>query len=102
MRRRNISTTRISGAATSIPTTLPDFWRERVHPEDLAFVEAVHVLGVVLFLGNIIVTGVWKALADRTGDPRTIACPTPRDARRLDLHGYSMVQTAGLDPLGPT
>ena len=26
----------------------------------------LHVLGVVIFLGNIIVTAVWKALADRT------------------------------------
>jgi uncharacterized membrane protein len=33
----------------------------------------VHIVGVVLFLGNIIVTGVWKALADRTGEPRVIA-----------------------------
>ena len=38
----------------------------------LAF-KVVHILGVVLFLGNIIVTGVWKVLADRTLDPRTIA-----------------------------
>ena len=35
--------------------------------------KVIHVLGVVLFLGNINVTGVWKTLADRTGDPRTIA-----------------------------
>lgn len=27
---------------------------------------ALHILGVVLFLGNIIVTAVWKVLADRT------------------------------------
>ncbi len=32
----------------------------------------VHMLGIVLFLGNIIVTGVWKALADRTGNPAVI------------------------------
>lgn len=38
----------------------------------LAF-KVVHILGVVLFLGNIIVTGVWKVLADRTGEPRTVA-----------------------------
>ena len=25
----------------------------------------VHVLGVVLFMGNIVVTGFWKAIADR-------------------------------------
>jgi hypothetical protein len=31
--------------------------------------KSVHILGVVLFLGNIIITGVWKVLADRTGEP---------------------------------
>ena len=29
----------------------------------------LHILGVVIFLGNIIVTAVWKALADRTRNP---------------------------------
>ena len=38
----------------------------------LAF-KVIHLLGVVLFLGNIIVTAVWKTLADRTREPRTIA-----------------------------
>jgi len=28
--------------------------------------KALHVLGAVLFVGNIIVTAVWKSLADRT------------------------------------
>jgi uncharacterized membrane protein len=32
----------------------------------------LHVLGVVIFLGNIIVTAVWKVLADRTGNPAVI------------------------------
>jgi uncharacterized membrane protein len=34
---------------------------------------SLHVLGVVLFLGNIIVTMVWKVLADRTKGPSVIA-----------------------------
>ena len=34
---------------------------------------SVHVLGVVLFLGNIIVTAVWKVLADRTQSPPVVA-----------------------------
>jgi uncharacterized membrane protein len=38
----------------------------------LAF-KIIHLLGVVLFLGNIIVTAVWKTLADQTREPRTIA-----------------------------
>ncbi|MFZ0571871.1 MAG: DUF2269 family protein, partial [Rhodomicrobium sp.] len=33
----------------------------------------VHMLGIVLFLGNIIVTGVWKVAADRTKNPEVIA-----------------------------
>jgi len=34
---------------------------------------ALHVLGIVVFLGNLVVTAVWKTLADRTRDPRVIA-----------------------------
>ena len=34
---------------------------------------ALHILGVVLFLGNIIVTAVWKLLADRTKNPPVVA-----------------------------
>jgi uncharacterized membrane protein len=33
----------------------------------------IHVLGIVVFLGNLIVTAVWKTLADRTRDQRVIA-----------------------------
>lgn len=33
----------------------------------------LHVLGVVLFLGNIVVTAVWKLLADRTRTPQVVA-----------------------------
>lgn len=35
--------------------------------------KTLHIVGVILFLGNIIVTGWWKAMADRTGDPAIIA-----------------------------
>ncbi|HVL56394.1 MAG TPA: DUF2269 domain-containing protein [Burkholderiaceae bacterium] len=35
--------------------------------------KSLHLLGVVLFLGNIIVTAAWKALADRTRIPSVIA-----------------------------
>lgn len=37
------------------------------------WLKTLHVLGAVLFLGNIIVTGWWKIMADRTRDPRIIA-----------------------------
>lgn len=35
--------------------------------------KTLHLLGVVLFIGNIVVSGVWKVQADRTGDPRIVA-----------------------------
>ncbi|MCR6629511.1 MAG: DUF2269 domain-containing protein [Magnetospirillum sp.] len=35
--------------------------------------KTAHIVGVVLFLGNIIVTGWWKVMADRTGNPAIIA-----------------------------
>ena len=37
------------------------------------WLKVIHILGVVLFLGNIIVTGWWKNLADRTKNPQIIA-----------------------------
>jgi len=33
----------------------------------------LHLLGVVLLVGNIIVTALWKTLADRSGNPATVA-----------------------------
>ena len=38
----------------------------------LAF-KTVHILGAVLFVGNLVVTGVWKVLADRTREPKIVA-----------------------------
>ena len=35
--------------------------------------KTLHILGAIIFLGNIIVTGWWKVMADRTRDPRIIA-----------------------------
>jgi uncharacterized membrane protein len=40
--------------------------------------KSLHILGVVLLLGNVIVTGLWKALADRTR-----VAPTVAHAQRL-------------------
>lgn len=37
------------------------------------FLKSLHILGVILFLGNIIVTGWWKTMADKTKDIRIIA-----------------------------
>jgi uncharacterized membrane protein len=37
------------------------------------WLKTAHIAGAVLFLGNIVVTGWWKLMADRTRDPRVIA-----------------------------
>jgi uncharacterized membrane protein len=41
--------------------------------DNYLLLKSLHVLGVVIFLGNIIVTAVWKALADRTGSLAIVA-----------------------------
>jgi hypothetical protein len=33
----------------------------------------LHLLGVVLLVGNVTVTSIWKLYADRTGDARIVA-----------------------------
>jgi uncharacterized membrane protein len=38
-----------------------------------AILKTIHVLAVIMFLGNIAVGGFWKAFADRTNDPRVMA-----------------------------
>lgn len=42
----------------------------------LAIIKFVHLLGVTLFLGNIIVTAFWKIMADRTRDVAVIRFAT--------------------------
>lgn len=37
------------------------------------WLKTIHIIGVILFLGNIIVTGWWKNLADRTKNAQVIA-----------------------------
>ncbi len=37
------------------------------------WLKTIHVLGVVLFLGNVIITGWWKIMADKTRNPQIIA-----------------------------
>jgi uncharacterized membrane protein len=75
--------------------------------------KVIHLLGVVLFLGNIIVTGVWKMMADRTREPSTIAYAqrlvtitdwvfTPGGIVFILIGAYGMVAVGGLDPFGAT
>jgi len=35
--------------------------------------KSLHIFGAIIFLGNIIITGWWKFMADRTRDPKVIA-----------------------------
>lgn len=53
------------------------------------WLKTIHIIGVVLFLGNIIVTAWWKNLADRTRNPQIIAFAQ----RQVTLTDY--VFTAG-------
>jgi uncharacterized membrane protein len=73
--------------------------------------KVVHLIGVIAFLGNIIITAAWKTLADRTGDPRVIAYAqrlvtltdwtfTAGGVVLIVLGGYGMAFTAGIDPRG--
>jgi uncharacterized membrane protein len=73
--------------------------------------KVIHLLGVVLFLGNIIVTALWKTLADRTREPRVIAYAqhlvtvtdwvfTAGGVLLLLIGGYGMAASAGLNVFG--
>lgn len=35
--------------------------------------KSLHIVGVILFLGNIIVTAWWKVMADLNGDPKVVS-----------------------------
>lgn len=70
--------------------------------------KALHILGVVLFLGNIIVTGWWKVMADRTKHPVVIAFAqrqvtltdfifTAGGATLLLVAGYASTVLHGID-----
>ena len=53
------------------------------------WLKTLHILGAILFLGNIIVTGWWKVMADRTRNPVVVAFAQ----RQVTLTDY--VFTAG-------
>ncbi len=42
----------------------------------IPFIKFIHLLGVVLFVGNILISAFWKVLADRTGDLEVIRFAT--------------------------
>jgi uncharacterized membrane protein len=73
----------------------------------------IHLFGVIVFLGNIIVTGVWKVMADRTGQPQIIAYSqrlvtltdwifTAGGVALILIGAYGMAAVAHLDLRGPT
>jgi len=75
--------------------------------------KVVHLFGVVIFLGNIIVTALWKVMADRTDNPRIIAYAqrlvtltdwifTAGGVAFLVVGAYGMAFFAGLDLRGTT
>jgi uncharacterized membrane protein len=75
--------------------------------------KVVHLFGVVIFLGNIIVTLLWKVMADRSGDPRIIAYAqrlvtltdwifTAGGVLFILVGGYGMAAVARLDLRGAT
>lgn len=70
--------------------------------------KTLHILGVVIFLGNIIVTGIWKYRADVTSNPQVIAFAqclvtltdwvfTLGGVILILIGGFGMVQVAGLN-----
>ena len=72
----------------------------------------LHVLGVVVLVGNVTVTAFWKVFADRTGDPRLIAHAqhmvtvtdwvfTLGGIVLIYGGGFGAALVAGLDPFEP-
>ena len=73
--------------------------------------KTVHVIGVVMLVGNVSATAIWKLFADRTGDARIVAF-----AQKLVIYtdvsltlwgiilivagGYAAAMIGGLDLIG--
>lgn len=73
----------------------------------LAF-KFLHVAGVVLLVGNVTITAIWKVFADRTGEMATIAFAqrmvngtdwvcTGGGIALIVIGGYGMAASAGMD-----
>jgi uncharacterized membrane protein len=80
----------------------------KVEPMTYDAFKVVHLFGVIVFLGNIIVTAVWKVMADHTGDPRIIAYAqrlvtlTAGGVVLILMGAYGMAAVAGLNLRGTT
>lgn len=66
--------------------------------------KTMHVIGAMLFVGNLLVTFVWKLMADRTRDPRVIGFAqrlvTLTDSTFTGL-GALLLLLSGLMMVGP-
>lgn len=74
--------------------------------------KTAHLLGVILLIGNVTVTSVWKVFADRTGEPQTIRFAQKMVALTdwwltctaiglVAVGGYGMVWVGGLSASEP-
>lgn len=65
--------------------------------------KTLHVVAVVLFVGNIVIGAFWKAHGDRTGDPRIIAHTLEgitRADRWFTMPGVALLVIAGFGGAG--
>lgn len=71
----------------------------------------IHILGVVLLVGNVTITFIWKFHADTTRDPVVLAFAqrivtwtdwvfTAGGAALVMIGGYGMTAVARIDPVG--
>jgi len=67
------------------------------------FLKLLHLFAVVLFLGNIIVGVFWKAIADKTRDPRLMAFAMDgiiRSDRVFTIPGVFLILIGGFGAAG--
>ncbi|EJW13112.1 hypothetical protein A33M_0604 [Rhodovulum sp. PH10] len=73
--------------------------------------KVIHVVGVVVLVGNVTVTAFWKVFADRNGDPRVVAFGqrlvtitdwvfTVGGIVLIFVGGYGAAFAAGMNPFG--
>jgi uncharacterized membrane protein len=78
-----------------------------------ALFKTVHLIGVILLVGNVTITAYWKVLADRTSDTRIVAHAqngvtvadwlfTLAGIVLLMIGGYGAAAVAGWSLTGPT
>jgi len=69
------------------------------------FFKLLHVVGAVLFLGNLVVTAWWKQCADRTGNPQVVVFALRQvqlTDRLFTLGGAALLLVGGIGMLAVT